>query len=307
VPCSHDSSSVAGAIVSPVARLPKPSALPAVGRHVPAPARMAAPTRVAVPAGSTPFAWREEGCGPVFPWSLLAPDGGARYDCRLWLRGIRSAGRGMSLDTFLASLFDHGRIAVPAPDAEESAGELAAAAAILDRFEADWRLDFPGEAPAWSHAAALHGARIVYRAAQGAVYREIGEAALRAGLDLPLPDDPDDASVHYSADVTLRFLPDLVRMARGASGDDPLLGLLDGVARRFPLSSVGIPGVTPESIEPIVGHPGLLRLYVDRILAAADDARLADGRVADAARLALGDHDELCPAVSRSLPRGDRP
>ena len=66
-------------------------------------------------------------------------------------------------------------------------------------------------------------------------------------------------------------------------------------------------GVEPTSIEPIAGHPGLLRLYIDRIVAAADISRLGDQRVADAARRAVGAHDELCPVLSRLLPRGNDP
>jgi hypothetical protein len=211
----------------------------------------------------------------------------------------------MALDTFLRSLFDHGRLAVPVPDAGEGVTELAAAGAILDGFEADWRLDFPGTAPRWDREAALFAARVLYRGAQGVVFRQIDSESLRAGFDLPLPDGVDTPSAHYSVDVTLRFLPDLARMARGASADDPLVGLLDTLARQWPLSSVGMPDVEPASIEPVAGHPGLLRLYVDRIVAAADLSRLGDPRVADATRRVVGAHDELCPVLSRALSRGD--
>jgi len=213
----------------------------------------------------------------------------------------------MALDTFLSSLFDHGRLAVPVPESVEGEAELAASGAILDGFEAGWRLDFPGTAPEWDRESGLFAARVLYRGAQGAMFRQIGAEALRAGFALPPPDVGDAASAHYSVDVTLRFLPDLARMARGASADDPLVGLLDTLAREWPLSSVGMPGVEPESIEPIAGHSGLLRLYVDRIVAAADTSRLGDPRVVDAARRAVGAHHELCPVLSRSLPRGDDP
>ena len=210
----------------------------------------------------------------------------------------------MSLDLFLAALFDHGRVTVPAPGADEGPEELAAAGRLLDGFEADWRLEFPSTAPRWDAAAGLYAARLLYRGAQGAVFREIGAEALRAGFDLPEPEDAGSASTHYSVDVAFRFLPPLARMAAGASADDPLVTLLEDLGRRWPLSSVGMPGVAPASIEPVAGHPGLLRLYVDRILAAGDVDRLDDPRVADAVRLAIGHHHELSPTLSRALDRG---
>jgi hypothetical protein len=51
-------------------------------------------------------------------------------------------------------------------------------------------------------------------------------------------------------------------------------------------------------------HPCLRRLYVDRIIAGRDVARLSDQRVRAAAIEAVGLHDELCPEIAAAL--GDR-
>jgi len=213
----------------------------------------------------------------------------------------------MSLDAFLRDLFDDGRVVVPSPEGDEGAAELAAAGATLDDFEHGWRLEFPGMAPEWRCDVALHGARLLYRAAQAAVFRDIDETALRSGFDLVAPADLENASAHYSIDLALRFLPDLTRMARGAAANDPLVELLGTLACRWPLSSVGVPGTVPASIDVIAGHPGLLRLYVDRVLGSHDAARLADERVVEAARQALGAHADLAPSLSRLITRGARP
>ena len=210
----------------------------------------------------------------------------------------------MSLDAFLRSLFDDGRVVVPVPERDEGTMELAAAGAELDAFEGDWRLDFPGTAPAWRPDVGLHGARLLYRAAQAAVSRDIDEATIRSGLDLQAPADLESAAAHYSIDVTLRFLPDMTRQATSAAANDPLVELLHGLACRWPLSSVGMPGVVPGSIEVIAGHPGLLRLYVDRVLGSGDAARLTDERVAEAVRQALGAHADLVPSLSGSITGG---
>ncbi len=213
----------------------------------------------------------------------------------------------MSLDSFLRNLFDHGRVVVPSPGTGETPEELAASAAVLEAFEADWTLDFPGEAPAWSVDAALYGACLLYRGAQGAVFRDLGEETLRAGFDLPMPNDAEGATAQYSVDLALRFLPDLHRIVRAVSASDPLVALLDRVACRWPLSSVGVPGATPDSLGAIATNPDLMRLYVDRILAAGDHGRLDDPRVAEAARRAIGAHEELVPAVSRPFVPGSSP
>lgn len=213
----------------------------------------------------------------------------------------------MSLDSFLRHLLDHGRVVLPSPGTGETPEELTASAGVLEAFEADWRLDFPGAAPELDVDAALYGARLLYRGAQGAVFRDLGEETLRAGFDLPAPSDAEGAVAQYSVDLALRFLPDLHRMARAFSASDPLVGILDGVACRWPLSSVGVPDVTPVSLGAIATCPGLMRLYVDRILLSGDGGRLDDPRVADAARRAIGAHDELVPAVSRPFARGARP
>ncbi len=213
----------------------------------------------------------------------------------------------MSLDAFLRDLFDDGRVVVPSPEGDEGAAELAAAGATLDEFEHGWRLEFPGMAPEWRCDVALHGARLLYRAAQAAVFRDIDETALRSGFDLVAPADLENASAHYSIDLALRFLPDLMRITQGAAAKDPLVELLGTLACRWPLSSVGVPGAVPASIDVIAGHPGLLRLYVDRVLGSHDAARLADDRVVEAARQAIGAHADLAPSLSGLITRGARP
>ena len=213
----------------------------------------------------------------------------------------------MSFDAFLHSVFDHGRVSVKAPGVSEGDEEIAAAEKVLKAFEAEWRLDFPGAAPEWNHNAALYGARLLYRGARGVVFRKIDEGALRAGFDIPLPNDLGGSSTHYCVDLALRFLPDLTQLAKAASANDPLVEILNSLAHNWPLSSVGMVGVKPRSIESITGHPGLLRLYVDRILATGDISRLNNERVADAVRRAVGAHEELSSSISKLLPRGDMP
>jgi hypothetical protein len=96
------------------------------------------------------------------------------------------------------------------------------------------------------------------------------------GGDGPADDSP---AVHYSVDLSFRFLPDLVRHARAASERDALVGRLMDWANRWPLSCVGFAGAAAGSIDGFAGHPCLLRMYVDRIIAGHDVSRLTDQRV----------------------------
>ena len=96
------------------------------------------------------------------------------------------------------------------------------------------------------------------------------------------------ASLHYSVDLSFRFLPDLLRLARSEAEGDPLLRHIRQWAAAWPLSSVGIPDLELGSIEPIVEHPCLLSIYCDRIIALRDRSRLGDSRVDGALAQAVG-------------------
>lgn len=207
----------------------------------------------------------------------------------------------MSLPLFIRALLDNGRLRVPRPDETEDPQDFKAAAEVLREFESVWRLDFPGPAPEFDLPGAMWAATMLYRAAQCAVFRDVPEPTLRQGLSLTCPQTANDAARHYSVDLTFRFLPDLVNLARQASPDDPLLQELKSLANQWPLSSVGMKGVEPGGIDAIVGHPGLLQLYVDRILAREDFSRLSDERVRTAARKAAGAYAELSPTLAKHL------
>lgn len=203
--------------------------------------------------------------------------------------------------TFLSALFDTGHVRVPHPDWHGVSDDPQAAGQFLSQFEHSWRLEFPGEAPAFDAPAANWAATVFYRAAQAAVFRDVPEPILHDGLSLTCPTTGNEAARHYSVDLVFRFLPDLAVLARHASPDDPLLQVLQTWANHWPLSSVGMKGVEPASVNAIARHAGLLQLYVDRILAREDFSRLADPRVQTAVRKSVGAYAELSPALAKHL------
>ena len=205
----------------------------------------------------------------------------------------------MSLDSFLASLFDDGRVRAAAPG-PLSAEEVRAAEGVLARAEQDFRIEFPGEAPAFDPLAGLWGATMFYRAAQFCVYRNVDAGIISEALSASCP-SANTPSAHYSVDLVFRFLPDLAKLAKSASEHDPLLDHLRKLGAQWPLPSVGMANVEPANIDTIANHPGLLALYVDRVLAREDKPRLADPRVRAAAQQVVGAFPELAGKLASEL------
>jgi MoxR-vWA-beta-propeller ternary system protein len=198
----------------------------------------------------------------------------------------------MSLPAFLTALFETGRVQVGPPHVAIPSSERAEAGRIAQQQAAALALEFPGQPPPWSAAAATWAATSLYRASQLAVYRALDAAAIDELLAEPCPAG-DPASNHWSVDAVFRFLPDLVRHAATASPEDPLVAWLRQWCAEWPLSSVGVAGITPQHEDQIAAHRCLLQLYVDRILAKKDKSRLAHPAVRAAIDQSLGGHRPL--------------
>jgi hypothetical protein len=212
--------------------------------------------------------------------------------------------------TAINGLLEGGRVVLKTPFVPAPA-ELAAAESVLAEFEQRYRLEMPGEAPAFSPSAAIWGAELTYLACQCLAFREIDEAELNRRLSRSFAGSRD-ASVHYSVDLTLRLLPDLYHRARSTSRNDPLVACLQDWAEAWPLSSLGMPEkpdkkapTDPKLIDPILAHASLRTLYVDRIIARNDLSRLSDRRVAELVTAAIGLHHELAPEMAEAAHAGN--
>jgi MoxR-vWA-beta-propeller ternary system domain bpX4 len=76
------------------------------------------------------------------------------------------------------------------------------------------------------------------------------------------------ASQHLSADLLLRYLPQILRRARGLDPVDPLADIVAETLRRWPLSGV-LSDVEERPVGSLdfEGHPGLMLLYAERLAA----------------------------------------
>lgn len=198
----------------------------------------------------------------------------------------------MTLSTFLADLVDAGMVRVDrdAPDVDAAADADRAAIEALDALA---RAEAPGTPPALDLTVARWAAVVLHAGCAGAVHRDLDAATLHARLAEPCPAVPSPSTA-YSADLLLRYLPDLCVLARGIAATDPLHDELRALAARWPLSSVGV-GVDLGHLDVgiLLDDPCLRRMYVDRILARQDRSRLGDGRVLAAVQEAVGAYPEL--------------
>ncbi len=197
---------------------------------------------------------------------------------------------------FLQTLHDSGRAELAPEDRDlaktlRNAGKDAEEARKIGRMLESWHeeavLDLPGLALDFHPEAAFWGAVLLFRAAALASFRDLGENEIRDLLQrYPMPDGSPPAA-HFSADLCLRHWPDLYRMARARSEDDPLVKVMRELAATFPLSAVGMElPLAPDSS--VLRHAGLRQLLAERALEKADHTSLADPLIAGLVRSKLG-------------------
>ncbi len=200
----------------------------------------------------------------------------------------------------MEQLFVDGTVRVSGA-AQASHEEIEAAVDWVLEVEPQMREHGPLTPPEVDRSALRGAIRHFHGAAQLAVFRQLGpeEVAKRLGDDFV--GEGDAASVAYSVDLVFRFLPDLVRIVKGMNPDDPLLAQLRKWGERWPLSSVGTPGLTVSGLEPLLANRCLSMMYVDRIVEADAVDRLHDPRVQDLVRGVIGAYPELSPNLYRFL------
>lgn len=195
-----------------------------------------------------------------------------------------------ALSLFLRDLFEHGRVTVD-EELRQPAAFLDQVAEQLQSLDLEARLHLPRGWPAFDEPAACYGAVVLYRACQFLTFRHLPPQAIAELIVVPSP-RPNPAE-HASVDLVLRFLPDMVRLARSAASEDPLVVRLLELARRWPLSSVGIQDLGEVDPAPLLVDRATERVYIDRILATGDRSRLSHPRVRMGVRAAVGSYPEL--------------
>jgi hypothetical protein len=168
----------------------------------------------------------------------------------------------MSFSEVLQQILFEGRIALVEPIGADHADEREAVL-LLERAFHDHRLTVAGPPLAFDRQSALRAARLVVESAWVLVSHANMDDDVERRLRLP---DPSTPSQHLSADLLLRYVPQLYRRARGLNPADPLLHRLIDVLRRWPLSGV-LADLTEGPLTDLEfgAHPGLLMLYAERL------------------------------------------
>ena len=143
--------------------------------------------------------------------------------------------------------------------------------------ELEYRAQLPSNPPKVDCFCAVWAMKQFVRASQLMVHRELGEQFIQSGLEAEPADvalrisnlnRTEYASIHYSVDLTFRFLPDLERLTKAASQTDPLLNHIALWADRWPLSFARTlrAKIELEKMEPILQNRCLRILYIERAL-----------------------------------------
>ena len=194
----------------------------------------------------------------------------------------------MKLAQFILNLFEYGDVTVEDKVQVFSEKDLRDTVRGLDYFYKKDISNIPHTAPSFHPEAALWSAQYIYRAVQMIVLRELGEEEVKKHLtDYPFEKTPE---VIYSVDLTMRYLSDLLNIAKGLAPDDILVKKLKQSALDFPFSSVGlkIEGELNEAV--ILSHTALKYAYADRIINKKDKSRIQNTNIQELIKELLGDH-----------------
>jgi MoxR-vWA-beta-propeller ternary system domain bpX4 len=142
---------------------------------------------------------------------------------------------------------------------------------------------------------------------QLAIFRATSEEMVAAAFAEKCP-EASSPEKHYAVDLTWRFFPDLFRFAHSAAPDDPLVKAMKLAAAEWPLSSVGIPGIErvaggPQHLDEVLNHPGLRRVYLDRVIARKATDQLQEPRVLSGVLASVGMHTSLIADWKRTWPQ----
>ena len=149
---------------------------------------------------------------------------------------------------------------------------------MLSVFEQEYRQELPATPPPVCLPAARWAATMFYRACQFVAFRDADEEIMARTMTVACPHG-DPPSVHYSVDLTFRYLPSLVKSGAKCFATGSATDASCPWAVEWPLSSVGMAVSGPVQIGPWARDPCLVGMYVDRVIACCDVSRLTDPQV----------------------------
>jgi hypothetical protein len=175
-----------------------------------------------------------------------------------------------SFHEFLTQLLNEGRVVFRSNRAPRDRPRPEDIALLEEAFRAH-SLSVAGPAVPFDPAIGFSAAELIRQASWALVNHDDRISHLEERLKMPI--DPVTPAQHLSADLTLRYLPQILNRTRALDPGDPLIDLFKELLRRWPLSGV-LSDVAEAPLTSLIfdAHPGLLLLYAERL---ADNDRFA--------------------------------
>ncbi len=149
--------------------------------------------------------------------------------------------------------------------------------------------NYPFNAPEFNANAALWAAKIVYTFCQLILYRENKTEELPQLL--PAFNDRIDASAMLSADLCLRFLPQVLEDTKHIDPDDKLIEMAEGILNQWHFSSIGYKIKANEINTNILQtNKCLQQLYIDRVILKKDLMRASLPSINEKVYETMGDY-----------------
>lgn len=125
-------------------------------------------------------------------------------------------------------------------------------------------LEYPYTSPLYDEEAGLWAAKYLYLAAQLLLYRK----KAISDLNFPIYTKEKKAGGILSADISLRYIPDIIIKLRLIDVEDDLIPVLENLLAEWHYSGIKYPmDISQLDFKPIMENDCLRQLYVDRVLA----------------------------------------
>jgi len=133
---------------------------------------------------------------------------------------------------------------------------------LRDEYDKE-QLDYPFTAPKFEEKAALWASKILYFASQFLLHRE----NTNKDLDAYLPEYKGEMTVgaHLSADLCLRFLPQLLQEFKNIDADDVIILVLEKHLKKFHYSGIGFENKVEGIDFKLFENDCFKQLYLNRI------------------------------------------
>jgi len=197
----------------------------------------------------------------------------------------------VQLIQFIQDIIQQGKVTVDGNVTPFSDEDKQAATQRLREYYELQKQELSATVPAFDAPAAIWAAGFLYRAVQLVMLRDLGDDVVNKLLT------PYDGAVTpeavLSVDLSFRYLPNLVGLAKGLAPEDVLVKRLHEAAVQWPFSSVGMKVEGDLNIDVILNNACVCRSYIDRIITARDIKRCNNPQVKEYIKEALGDYGHV--------------